>query len=378
MSTHNPQDIVEALRNHLADPNTPLAFLLGAGASCAVPKRQDQPDDKHEPLIPNINQLTSACEGAACGEGDDFASAWIALSRECVLREEPPTVENILSRVIMKKEAVGEGENLCGLNRTQLTALEDVIRASIVSATAPPEEDIPDQIPHDAFAKWLKLSSRRRAIELFTTNYDVLIERSLERVRAPMFDGFVGSYKPFFHSESLDDTQLLPPAEWIRLWKLHGSVNWEVEELGKELRIIKGDYPGSGQTILPSYLKYQESRKMPYTAMIDRFSKALNQVNSLLITCGYSFGDQHLNSIIHTALDSRQTSNVICLRYGEIAPDDELIKTAIEKPNFTLLAQNGGVISGRWGTWKLLQPLSGKTDNFMQFVFECDPARRRP
>lgn len=110
-----------------------------------------------------------------------------------------------------EKEAIGADETLCGLNQNQLVGLENIVRESIVSATAPPEDIIPEKIPHDDFAQWLKLSSRRKAVELFTTNYDILIERSLERMRVPMFDGFVGSYRPFFHSESLDDLQLLPP-----------------------------------------------------------------------------------------------------------------------------------------------------------------------
>jgi hypothetical protein len=371
MTTHNPQDLVESLRNHLADPNAPLSFLLGAGASCAVPQKASS-----EPLIPNIQQLTTKCQDSACAENDEFSNAWKALSAECELREESPNIENILSRIIMKKEAVGEGETLCGLTRSQLTSLENIVRQAIVSATAPPEDSIPTSVPHDSFANWLKLSARRKAVELFTTNYDVLIERSLERQRVPMFDGFVGGYLPFFHSESIDDSQLLPPAEWVRVWKLHGSVNWEICDRYADVRIIKGDYPGSGQTILPSYLKYHESRKMPYTAIIDRFSKTLNQDNSLLITCGYSFGDQHLNSIIYTALDTKQTSNVVCLRFGNISPDDELAKIAQEKPNLTVVGQNGGVISGKWGNWKLLQPLSQKTNSFMRFVFKNDPPEK--
>ena len=40
--------------------------------------------------------------------------------------------------------------------------------------------------------------------ELFTTNYDLIIEKSLEEIRAPYFDGFVGSYEPFFWQESIE------------------------------------------------------------------------------------------------------------------------------------------------------------------------------
>ena len=37
--------------------------------------------------------------------------------------------------------------------------------------------------------------------EIFTSNYDLIIEKSLEAIRIPHFDGFVGSYEPFFWQE---------------------------------------------------------------------------------------------------------------------------------------------------------------------------------
>ena len=40
--------------------------------------------------------------------------------------------------------------------------------------------------------------------EIFTTNYDLIIEKSLEASQIPYFDGFVGSFEPFFWQESID------------------------------------------------------------------------------------------------------------------------------------------------------------------------------
>jgi hypothetical protein len=42
------------------------------------------------------------------------------------------------------------------------------------------------------------MQNRDFSKEIFTTNYDLVIEKSLEAIRAPYFDGFVGSYEPFF------------------------------------------------------------------------------------------------------------------------------------------------------------------------------------
>ena len=34
--------------------------------------------------------------------------------------------------------------------------------------------------------------------------------------------------RAFFYPECLDDEAQLPEANWVRLWKLHGSINWEL------------------------------------------------------------------------------------------------------------------------------------------------------
>src|SRR5712671_6053111 len=65
---------------------------------------------------------------------------------------------------------------------------------------------------------WVKTANRTASLEVFTTNYDVLLERSLEAARVPVFDAFVGSYEPFFYPECLDDDGMLPTNKWVRLW----------------------------------------------------------------------------------------------------------------------------------------------------------------
>ena len=45
---------------------------------------------------------------------------------------------------------------------------------------------------------WLNLQNRDYSKEIYTSNYDLIFEKSLEEVQIPYFDGFVGSYEPFF------------------------------------------------------------------------------------------------------------------------------------------------------------------------------------
>ena len=142
------------------------------------------------------------------------------------------------------------------------------------------------------------------------------------------FDGFVGTHQPFFYPECLDDDDLLPTAKWVRLWKLHGSVSWRLEgEVGGERkRILRGQPSESGEMILPSHRKYDQSRKQPYMAYMDRLSRTLNSEHALIVAIGYGFGDEHINSILYGSLDNRNTANVIALQFEELKEGEEIVQ----------------------------------------------------
>ena len=47
----------------------------------------------------------------------------------------------------------------------------------------------------------MNLQNRDYSKEIYTSNYDMIIEKSLEKIQIPYLDGFVGSYEPFFLPE---------------------------------------------------------------------------------------------------------------------------------------------------------------------------------
>ena len=375
MSNHDPRQVIEDIRNHLAAHDRRLAFLFGAGTSSAVniaPPPSAGERRKHEPLIPGIDGLTETCGTAVGAMGDTQAAAWKTLVKQCEQAGRPANVENILSNVRMKIDAIGEGESLLGLDRKQLCEVERSICAAIARTACPAEEKIPKRTPHDDFAAWVRKVNRAAPLEIFTTNYDVLFERAFEASRVPVFDGFVGIYHPFFYPECLDDDDLLPKAKWIRLWKLHGSVSWHREDGAAGKRIIRTQPTESGEMILPSHRKYDESRKQPYMAYMDRLSQILNAEHALLISCGYSFGDEHINAILYGALDNRNTANIIALQFQDLGMNDKLIDAAVRRSNLTVIGPNGGVISGNWGLWQVTQPVDNKTCSFMDSGFDSN------
>jgi hypothetical protein len=126
--------------------------------------------------------------------------------------------------------------------------------------------------------------------------------------------------------------------------------------------------------ILPSHRKYDESRKQPYVSLLNRLGNILDHEDSLLITCGFSFSDEHINSVIFTSLEGSPRSHVISLQYGDLSESSPIVKYAQQRKNLVVLGRNGAVIRGEWAFWKLLQPVDNASSSFMDGAFDSKAA----
>lgn len=368
MPFHDPRREIEKLRDHLASHDKPLGLLIGAGASSAVR------DPAGEPLIPAIAPLGALCEEAVAIRGVEHAAGYATIKAqlEGALGREP-TIEDILSDVRGKIGAMAGADTLAGVDRTQLEAVETTIRETIAAAARPDEARIPAALPHHALARWAGRIDRRVPVEIFTTNYDTLLERALETERVPVFDGFVGSRQPFFLPASLQHPAAAPARRWARLWKIHGSVNWYRVDEGTTFRIVRGAEHGGGELIYPSLHKYDESRKQPYAAILDHLSAVLNRPEEMvMLTIGYSFGDEHINAALFEALDVRERAHVISLQYVELPSDHTLIRRAAQRHNLIVYGPETAVVGGVRAPWRLVDPVDNRTADLLDIPFDSD------
>ena len=366
--THDPRRLVEGIRDQLSRHDKPIAFLFGAGTSCAAKSLTTG-----EALIPAVVELTARCEAAVKAMGALQGAAWGELTAEAQAEDGNALIEAILSRVQVKVAALaGPSEKLTGLNRDGWLAVEACIRRTVAEAVQPAENEIPHELPHHAFARWISRAARQRAIEIFTTNYDLLLERALEESRVAAFDGFVGSYRPFFLQESLVHADAAPGSSWTRLWKIHGSVNWQWQVIGGHERIIRGEPSPSGELIAPSYRKYDESRKQPYVAMLDRLSRFLAQDDALLLTCGYSFGDQHINEVVYDALARPSRTHVVSLQYADPANGSDLAAAGARWSRLMVLGPTQAWVGNVSAGWALQEPVTLSTATFLDLAFDSD------
>lgn len=362
--SHDAQKTLTDLRDHLARHDKPIAFFFGAGTSCSVrvPTGDGAPA---QPLIPAVPGLTAACKKDGADLGEKYAKAWALMEAQCVEAKQDPHVENILSRLRMMLSAIGKDDTLSGLKTDELEKLEESVRKTIARLVTPDLKGLPTDFPHRKLARWLAKTSRKACVEIFTVNYDVLIEHGLESERVPVFDGFVGSYQPFFLADSLRRAETAPGPHWTRLWKMHGSVTWRRIEQDGRMRVVRGDPDLAGEMILPSSQKYDESRQQPYAAFVDRLTRFLEQDDALLIVAGFSFGDEHINNLIFGALENRPRTHVYALQFEELSEDSVLIKRAYQRSNLIVVGPKTGVIGGRRANW-----YPSDTPAFMDGVFE--------
>lgn len=364
--SHDPRTEVEKLRAHLATHDRPIGFLFGAGASCAVK------DPEGAPLVPAVRELTRLCVSEVEESGARFGELLHTLIGQC--EEEDPNIEVLLTSIRRKVSAMAEGDSLAGASRDDLVAVEATIRLTIAGIASPADTRIPDELPHHALGRWIGRVTRQYAVEIFTTNYDTLLERGLEDERVPLFDGFVGSRNPYFAASSLAMDEAAPARDWARLWKIHGSVNWRRhEQRDGSTRIVRGPESHDGEMILPSFHKYDESRKQPYVAMLDRLSRFLTQRDdAILFVLGYSFGDEHINEVLFESLEARPRVHVVAMQFVDPADDDELTRRALRRQNLLVYGPTSAIVGGTAGNWRLHEPVDDRTAGLLDVPFDSD------
>jgi hypothetical protein len=332
---HDPYRRATDLLQRLAPGKMRVGFFLGAGCPLAV---RIQSGDKNEPIIPDIRGLTEQVKGQLDADEKLKSVAQSAWDRVIARGIPVPTIEDVLSHIRTLKSICGQGE-IDGFSNDLLAKLDHAICEKvrgIVTKVLPTSDT-----PYHVLASWIQAISRDKPVEIFTTNYDLLLEQALEEQRVPYFDGFVGSDSAFLDLESMAEDDL--PARWARLWKIHGSINWWMTAKDK-IRRSRDHVAGEQLLIYPSHLKYDQSRQMPYYAMLDRLRVFLRSDQCVLLTCGYSFADEHINAYIGQGLAGNPNAACVAMLFGDRAKSPKAIELAKRHANLTLLAADGGVI----------------------------------
>ena len=284
---------VEYLKNEMAQflQLDNLNFMLGAGCSSHIV-------DGIERGIPGMTNLYKGF----FEENPGF---------EIAGREAEPVFKGNLENMLETMGAISVAEKVKSIDpdiEKKISIVQKYIRKRIIAGLHG-EEVL--RFYHDFYMKTVA-RGRKNPINIFTTNYDLYNEQALDSLSFPYNNGFIGTYKRSFNPASykyayVEDMNLSKNV-WERvpnfynLYKIHGSISW----FKSENKIYEIDYEhiSDDDTVMiyPTPLKDRTTLMTPYSDLFRAMETALLKKNSVLITLGYSFADDHINRLILNSL----------------------------------------------------------------------------
>lgn len=266
-----------------------VGLLIGAGVSKACG-------------LPNVEDLTIEVRKV------------ITNSKFLELVDDGDNVETILNKIQQLRSLIKGDKNFNDLTISVVNNIEKDIKKVIFDKLSP-------TVNFDKLCNlviWLNYINQEHEKEIFSLNYDLLLEMALEKKDLPYFSGFIGNVKPFFVPDSVDDFNgLYVKRSWTKLWKIHGSLNFKKS---KEMKIFIQNYPNNEYEdllIYPSMEKYLSSRKAPFISYLDRLRKYLLTNEKIMLILGYSFCDDHINDLIINGLNNNTRLSIFAFAFDE-------------------------------------------------------------
>ena len=332
MNVHNPDQYMASLRQIIAQGKKRIGLLVGAGAPAGIKK-----PNSDESLIPAVNELTNIVLR-------NLKEKYEVTLNAIVAELDDANIEAILSRVRSLAGVIGEA-TVNDLDGKGYKSLGDAICEEIGKIV---NQDLPDGLsPYTELVAWITGVDRPYPVEIFTTNYDLFFEQALERSKTPYFDGFSGSSEPFFDPSSVANNDL--PSRWARLWKLHGSLGWTVNEKGE---VIRTGQRQATHLVFPEHLKYDQTQKAPYSAFFDRLRAFLMTPDTLLIATGFSFADAHISARISECLAANPTASVFAFQYKNLSDETYVSQIAMTRSNMSVYSPDKALINGIAAPWR--------------------------
>lgn len=335
-TVHNPDQYMYDFKHILTHGKKKIGILIGAGAPVSINVSPDE--GSWQSLIPDITGLTKEVKQKLI---PIELEVYESLEKEI----ENSNLELILSRVRSLSEVIGSFK-VNGFDSQQYHEFGSKICSiikDVVSKKLPEGEN-----PFSNLVSWINGINREHAVEVFTTNYDLLLEEAMENAKTPYFDGFTGSRIAFFDPSTISSNDL--PARWIRLWKLHGSINWTKNDAGEVTRSVGGN---DGTMVYPSHIKYDQTQSAPFSALFDRLKSFLLEPDTILLTTGFSFADAHISAKLDECLSENPSAALLAFQYKSLANEPQAKELALRRPNLSVYCQDGAVINGIEAEWKI-------------------------
>ena len=202
-----------------------------------------------------------------------------------------------------------------------------------------------------------------KQINIFTTNFDMFMEDSCERLNIIYNDGFVGQINPIFNVSNFNKIQKYKSLQFdntsdvplFNIIKLHGSVSWETKNerisysngshISDDLQTKTGKKFEDGYkkiaVINPNIDKHLETvLDINYASMLRKFALELEKENSVLMIVGFSLNDKHIKALLYEVMKSNPTLIVIYFSYDKYDNKKEEFSKfkGLITPNFYIIS----------------------------------------
>lgn len=230
-------------------------------------------------------------------------------------------LEDFLSKVLMFEEFIDEIENI--ENKKYISSKNEILRV-IKEKTSYNFDSAVHK--HEKLIKLLSdLHKSPNRLTVVTTNYDTLFEEAANKLNFTVFDGFSFDLNPVFDADIFNWSLVRPISDVktekmefkknvMNILKIHGSLTWEK----KGDNIIRMDKNNCKNTVMifPSSNKYTHSYEKPYFELFSKFQEYIKMMNTLLITIGFSFSDNHIAKMITQAIKTTSSLTVLITDYS--------------------------------------------------------------
>ncbi len=278
-----------------------LNFLIGAGCSsfCA--------NDGEEKAIPTMAGLARRFYEM----NPDFKID----SRNKAVDKFPTNLEALINHLVSIANIASDA------NRKTVSGKIETINKFIFDEVCSAPQCISLLQLYKEFYSRIVKKTRQVPVNVYTTNYDLYNENALDELGFMYNNGFLGSARRIFNPNSYNyvvvENLNLSRDVWksvsnfINLYKIHGSINWIKEDnpatdapriLEKDIELIRNRKQFDSLMIYPTPQKDRTTLMVPYSDLFRIMQNNLLKRNSILITMGYSFSDEHINRILLNAL----------------------------------------------------------------------------
>lgn len=168
----------------------------------------------------------------------------------------------------------------------------------------------PKQLKLIDLLKYFEKSAKKRT-SIVTTNYDRIAEYAVSYTNSLCYTGFTFNHIGHHISELVDAKfqELRDYSSVIKIWKIHGSLDWFIDHTGDTLSFPHSSSIPPGYVpciVTPGIEKYRKTYNEPFRSIMTSIDKDFN--NALSFFCiGYGFNDEHVQTYL---LKKAQKDNI--------------------------------------------------------------------